>query len=126
MIHIGIFAFDIYIGSLLSKIYFTSIVYYIYTFCTYMFFRLFFLAYMFKFDKKRNVAFQELVEDNFSSLASKLIYRKKIKLAKLVVLQSVTFLQRYNYGTFTDETCHSNDITSTRYFRNAKGTRTKI
>ena len=31
-----------------------------------MFFRLFFLAYMFKFDKKRNVAFQELVEDNFS------------------------------------------------------------
>ena len=66
MIHIGIFAFDIYIGSLLSKIYFTSIVYYIYTFCTYMFFRLFFLAYMCKFDKKRNVAFQELVEDNFS------------------------------------------------------------
>ena len=54
MIHIGIFPFDIYIGSLLSKIYFTEIVYYIYTFCTY------------KFDKKRNVAFQELVEDNFS------------------------------------------------------------
>ena len=63
MIHIGIFAFDIYIGSLLSKIYFTAIVYYIYTFCTYMFFRLF-LAHMCKFDKKRNVAFQELVEDN--------------------------------------------------------------
>ena len=41
MIHIGIFVFDIYIGSLLSKIYFTSIVYDIYTFCTYMFFRLF-------------------------------------------------------------------------------------
>ena len=58
------FRFDIYIGSLLSKIYFTAIVYYIYTFCTYMFFRL--LAYMCKFDNKRNVAFQELVEDNFS------------------------------------------------------------
>ena len=39
---------------------------------------------------------------------------------------SVTFLQRYNYGTFTNETCHNNVITSTRYFRNAKGTRIKI
>ena len=91
-----------------------------------MLFRPFFLTYMCKFDKKRNVAFQELVEDNFSSLASKLIYRKKIKLTRLVVLHSVTFLQRYNYGTFTDETCHDNVITSTRYFRNAKGTRIKM
>ena len=54
------------------------------------------------------------------------MYRKKIKLAKLVVLHSVTFLQRYNYGTFTNETCHNNVITSTRYFRNAKGTSIKI
>ena len=45
---------------------------------------------------------------------------------KIKLTNSVTFLQRYNYATFTNETCHNNVITSTRYFRNAKGTRTKI
>ena len=64
MIHIGIFAFDIYIGSFQKFI--LPQLFIIFKPFVHMFFRPFFLAYMCKFDKKRNVAFQELVEDNFS------------------------------------------------------------
>ena len=56
------FAFDIYIGSLLSKIYFTSIVYYIYTFCTYIFFVFFSWHICVSLTKKETSPFKNLLK----------------------------------------------------------------